>query len=77
MSIAGTDRTGSFGYAPYNLRKLGFAASAVHNNDGTFYERNKVFSNLGFERFDSLEYMRKVEFTLHPLSPTDPATELA
>ncbi len=47
----------------YNLRKIGFAASAVHNNDGTFYERNKVFSNLGFERFDSLEYMRKVEFT--------------
>lgn len=47
----------------YNLKELGFTASAIHNNDGTFYGRNEVFSNLGFDRFDSLEYMQKVEFT--------------
>lgn len=47
----------------YTLKELGFSASAVHNNDGTFYERNTVFANLGFDRFDSIEYMQKVELT--------------
>ncbi|MGN0506265.1 MAG: LTA synthase family protein [Lachnospiraceae bacterium] len=47
----------------YNLKELGFSASAIHNNDGTFYGRNEVFSNLGFDRFDSIEYMQKVELT--------------
>lgn len=50
----------------YNLKELGFAASAIHNNDGTFYGRHEVFSNLGFDRFDSIEYMQKTELT--PLS---------
>lgn len=49
----------------YNLKKLGYTASAMHNNDGTFYERNEVFANLGFDRFDSIEYMEQVE--LNPL----------
>lgn len=43
------------------LKELGFSTTAMHNNDGTFYGRNKVFSNLGFDRFISLEYMTRVE----------------
>lgn len=53
----------------YNLKKLGYAASAIHNNDGTFYGRNEVFSNLGFDRFDSIEYMSNVQ--MNPLNWAD------
>lgn len=45
----------------YLLKKRGLSATAIHNNDGTFYGRNEVFSNLGFDRFISLEYMTRVE----------------
>ena len=41
----------------YILRKLGYSATAMHNNDGTFYNRNEVFANLGFDRYLSIEYM--------------------
>lgn len=47
----------------YLLKKCGLSATAIHNNDGTFYGRNEVFSNLGFDRFVSLEYMTRVEKT--------------
>lgn len=45
----------------YILKGLGYTTSAMHNNDGTFYGRNEVFSNLGFDRFVSVEYMAKAE----------------
>lgn len=41
----------------YNLKKLGYRTHAVHNNEATFYGRNKVFANLGFDSFTSMEYM--------------------
>ena len=41
----------------YIMKKFGFSASAIHNNDGTFYSRNQVFANLGFDRYTSIEYM--------------------
>ncbi|MBP3608763.1 MAG: sulfatase-like hydrolase/transferase [Lachnospiraceae bacterium] len=41
----------------YILKEQGFSASAMHNNDGTFYDRHQVFSNLGFDRYISIEYM--------------------
>ena len=47
----------------YNMKELGYKAHAIHNNDGTFYERNKVFSQLGFDTFTSLEYMQVNDFT--------------
>lgn len=47
-----------------DLAKLGYASHAVHNNTATFYGRNKVFSNLGFNSFTSVEYMNNV--TLNP-----------
>lgn len=45
----------------YILKGLGYSASAMHNNDGTFYNRHHVFSNLGFDRYVSIEYMAKAE----------------
>lgn len=47
----------------YALKNLGYTAHAVHNHEGTFYSRNTVYSNLGFDTFTSLEYMKGVEFT--------------
>ncbi len=41
----------------YNLSALGLTAHAIHNNDGTFYGRNTVFSQLGFHTFTPIEYM--------------------
>ncbi len=41
----------------YNLSALGLTAHAIHNNDGTFYGRNNVFSQLGFHTFTPIEYM--------------------
>ena len=46
----------------YNLAELGYTATAVHNNKATFYDRNEVFSKLGFDRFIALEYMNGVRF---------------
>lgn len=47
----------------YNLSSLGLTAHAIHNNDGTFYERNLVFSNLGFHTFTPIEYMGTCQTT--------------
>lgn len=47
--------------AAYDLKELGYGTHAIHNNDGTFYGRNKVFANLGFDTFTSIEYMNPVE----------------
>ena len=46
----------------YNLKEQGYSCHAVHNHSGTFYDRNKVFANLGFDTFTSVEYMQGVEF---------------
>jgi phosphoglycerol transferase MdoB-like AlkP superfamily enzyme len=46
----------------YNLKKLGYRASIMHNNSGNFYGRHLVFANLGFDAFSTLETMRNVEF---------------
>lgn len=43
-----------------NLSKLGYKSHAVHNNEATFYGRNKVFSSLGFDSFTSKEYMNGI-----------------
>lgn len=45
----------------YILKNQGYSATAMHNNDGTFYNRNNVFANLGFDRYVSIEYMAKAE----------------
>lgn len=47
----------------YNLSALGLTAHAIHNNDGTFYNRHEVFSRLGFHTFTPIEYMGTYETT--------------
>lgn len=47
----------------YNLAELGYTNHALHNNTATFYDRNAVFTNLGFDTFVSIEYMNGVEYT--------------
>ncbi len=45
------------------LTQDGYGAEAIHNNKSVFYSRNKVYANLGFKSFTSLEYMYGVEKT--------------
>ena len=45
----------------YIMKKLDFTAHAIHNNDGTFYDRHIVFSQLGFDTFTPIEYMNRYE----------------
>lgn len=47
----------------YDLREQGYVSHAIHNHDGTFYDRHLVYPNLGFDSFTSLEYMSDVELT--------------
>lgn len=47
----------------YYLKKYGYSTNAIHNNDATFYRRNSVFGQLGFDTFTPLEYMNNVETT--------------
>ena len=45
----------------YDLKELGYSTHAIHNNTATFYDRNLVYPNLGFDTFTSLEYMQNIE----------------
>lgn len=47
----------------YDLKNLGYSTHAIHNNKGTFYTRQNVFKNLGYDTFTSVEYMNIKEFT--------------
>ena len=47
----------------YDLKEYGYGTTAMHNNGATFYSRNVVYGNLGFDRFVSLEYMRDVKYS--------------
>ena len=42
-------------------RGIGLRTAAIHNYEGTFYSRNTVYSNLGFERFIPMEFMSGLE----------------
>ena len=64
------------GEAPYNtiiqevtcetiantLRSHGYYSTALHNNTGTFFSRNEDYDQLGYDRFDPLEYMLYPEY---------------
>ncbi|MDO5126494.1 MAG: LTA synthase family protein [Eubacteriales bacterium] len=45
------------------LKKQGYGAYAIHNNVGSFYDRENVYDEMGFDAFISLEYMYDVEYT--------------
>lgn len=44
----------------YDLKAIGYAAHAIHNHTGSFYDRHKVFPNLGFDTFTSIENMQNI-----------------
>ena len=48
---------------PQILRQYGYNSTAIHNNTGTFYNRNTVFSGMGFDAFIPSEYMYDLEPT--------------
>ncbi len=45
-----------------DLKKLGYSTTAMHNNDGLFYQRYEIFPQLGFDRYISVEYMKDVAY---------------
>lgn len=45
------------------FHNLGYTSHAVHNNSAYFYDRYRVFSQLGYDTFTSIEYMNDVEYT--------------
>ena len=45
----------------YDLKKYGYKINALHDNKGNFYQRNTVFSRLGYDQFTSLEYIYDYE----------------
>ena len=47
----------------YVLNGLGYVSHALHNNYGTFYDRHRIFSHLGYDTFTSIEYMGDLSFT--------------
>ena len=47
----------------YDLAENGYGTHAIHNHRATFYSRNQVYANLGFDDFTSLEYMPAVQKT--------------
>ena len=49
----------------YNLREQGYTSHMIHNNKGSFYGRNVVYPNLGFDTFTSIEYMQGIQ--INPL----------
>lgn len=49
--------------AAYDLKSMGYGTHAIHNNTATFYGRSKVFTNLGYDNFSTIETMDAKERT--------------
>jgi len=47
---------------PSVLGRMGYDTTAVHNYMATFYGRNEVYANLGFQVFEPMEYMTDLEY---------------
>lgn len=47
----------------FNLKENGYSAHAIHNHTGNFYDRDKVYPRMGFDSFQSKEYMYDFETT--------------
>ena len=49
-----------------SFREKGYSSTAIHNFQGTFYNRDTVYENLGFNIFIPLEYMtqsKEIQYT--------------
>ncbi len=44
------------------LTGMGYDATAVHNYMATFYGRNEVYANLGFQVFEPMEFMEDLDY---------------
>lgn len=47
----------------FALKSIGYKTHAIHNHRALFYNRNKVFANIGYDNFTSVEYMHDVPKT--------------
>ena len=47
----------------FNFHDQGYATHVMHNNRASFYDRHKIFKNLGFDEFTSFELMNISEYT--------------
>ena len=47
---------------PHFLGELGYSSHAFHNYTGAFYDRYKVYKNLGFDSFTPIEYMSGLSY---------------
>lgn len=65
----------TFESIPYDLKNMGYSTHAIHNHRGAFYGRNKVFANLGYDTFTSLEYMNNVVKTAKNWAKDDLLTD--
>ena len=45
------------------LSALGYGTEALHDNNGNFYSRAKVFNNMGFDHFTCKEFMNVLQTT--------------
>ncbi|HZK54663.1 MAG TPA: LTA synthase family protein [Desulfosporosinus sp.] len=48
---------------PSILKKQGYETTAIHTYDNWFYARNKVYQNLGFDKFISKEFFDSPEYS--------------
>ncbi len=46
----------------YNLLSLGYGTHAFHNHTSAFYDRYRVYANLGFQDFTGAEYMKNLTY---------------
>ena len=46
----------------YWMKDEGYVTSVIHNNNASFYDRDKVYCNLGFDNFISSENMNIIDY---------------
>lgn len=61
--------------APFNMKRLGYSAHAIHNHGALFYERPNAYNNMGFDTFTSLEYMNDVTYNSQTWAHDDVLTK--
>lgn len=60
---------------PFNMKRLGYTAHAIHNYNAMFYERPVAYNNLGFDTFTPLEYMNGASFNSQGWTRDDVITD--
>ncbi|MEG1504781.1 MAG: LTA synthase family protein, partial [Lachnospiraceae bacterium] len=68
-------KKGNYESAATALKKFGYGTHALHNNGGNFYSRAEVFNNIGFDTFQSKEFMNILQKTETGWSKDDILTQ--